>query len=686
MKKVFILTEYFPPSFASTGQLLEELAFTLGKHFEIEIVTPIKKGYFQEESKPYKVKRFSLPRFNKNNKIGRALNGILFFIRTFFYILFKPKNSTLFIVSNPPFMAFLGYIFNKLRNQEFIYLIHDQYPEIAVNLGYLKKDSIITKVWKYINNKIFTTSAYTVFLGNAMAKEIYSIYPVTQKRNNFIIISNWCIKEKIFPLEKYSLKEEIGLEDKFIVQYSGNIGLFHNLEVLIETAEILKEHEDIVFQIIGDGGKKNDLINLVEEKKLDNVKFFDYVDKEELNKSLNCADIAIISLDKKASNLAVPSKFYGIIAAGLPIIGILQENTDIGRDITKNSLGYVISNNNARDIANKILFLNKNQNILKYFSQNSLNLFLKNYDLSIIAEKYKKILKEMEIKMIDLHCHSTASDGLLTPRNLIVRAKERNLDYIALTDHDTIDGIKEAKEAAEESDINLITGTEITCDFKEGELHILGLFIDQKSNELNDFLQKLKTYRYERNVALINKMKESGLQFDVNELVSKENQSLYSIGKPNFARFLVSKGIAKNEKEAFKKLLNKGGVYSIEKQKVLPEEAIEAIHKASGIAILAHPDQIKIHDFHEFNDFAKDLKNKGLDGIEVYYANYKKKQVKFFKRIAINNGLVMSGGSDFHDDRRNRRVKLGFYGEKKIIPPEIIRNISNYMENNRRDS
>lgn len=677
MTKIYILTEYFPPSFAATGQLLEELSDSLKDQFDIEVVTCKRNSDTEYKKKDYRVKRLFSFGLNKNNKIGRAINGILFFVLSFFHILFKSKRSILLIVSNPPFLSFLGYIFHKLRRQRFVYLIHDQYPEIAVNLGYLKSDSFLVRLWKKINKRIFSTSAYTVVLGERMGEKIKEFYPDIKNRFNLVVIPNWADETKLFPLDnKNELKDRFGLKNKFVIQYSGNIGLFHNTEKIIELAQLLKNNNEIVFQIIGQGGKKEALIKLVDEKKLDNVKFFDYVKKEDLNESLNGCDLSLITLSDKAYNLAVPSKFQGIIACGIPIIGIMDENNDVGEEIAKSSLGYISTN--VEELANKILFLYRNRNILSFFSKNAIELFKRKYTLSVVSGIYKKLFNELEVSMVDLHCHSNYSDGSLSPRELISMAKESGINYLAITDHDTVDGMDEKIEIANEYNINMVTGVEISCDFRDGELHILGLFFDYKNHDLNDFLLKLKKFRTERNFRMVEKFRSIGVEIDMDEFLSG-GKKIEAVGKPNFAKYLLDKGIVKNFKEAFNKYLKDGGPADVKKQRVTEKEAIAQIHNAGGIAILAHPDQTKIRNYSEFEEFIKDMKEKGLDGIEVYYTNYTKKEIKFYKKIADKYNLLISGGSDYHGGNKAYGIRLGFYGKNKRIPPEIIRNMKNYL-------
>jgi glycosyltransferase involved in cell wall biosynthesis len=392
MKRLVILTEFFPPAYMATGQLLEELARSLSDKHEIEVVTSIAADRLADVSLPYRVKRLTFQRRDKRSKIGRALNGIIFFVRTFLYLLFRGGKAHLLIVSNPPFMAFCGSMLHMLRRQRFTYLVHDQYPEIAVNLGYLSPGSIIVKIWKRLNRSIYRRAWKIITLGDCMKKEIASLYPDTPFIDKAVSIHNWSRSEKIYPMDKEPLKQERGLEGKFIIQYSGNHGLFHGLETVLDAAELLREHRGIHIMFVGDGGKKSYLVERVEKEGLENVSFHDYVPLEKLGQSLACADVALVTLDGRADNLAVPSKFYGCLAAGLPVIGMLNEGTDIAELITRYSLGYVTQPGNAPSLAEYILQYYNNKPLITNHAENCRSLCITSFDLPVIAGQYESLI------------------------------------------------------------------------------------------------------------------------------------------------------------------------------------------------------------------------------------------------------------------------------------------------------
>ena len=281
--------------------------------------------------------------------------------------------------------------------------------------------------------------------------------------------------------------------------------------------------------------------------------------------------------------------------------------------------------------------------------------------------------------MIDLHTHTTASDGVLTPTQLIEQAAANNITTVAITDHDTVNGIAEGFEAAAKFGITLIPGIEIST--KAGsfadEIHLVGLFINPQNPELQQKLELLHNYRETRNKKIIEKLKSIGIEIPEELLfnMSSRQKTIATLGKPDFAKALYKIGAVKHEAEAFGKFLNdKNGLAGVPKERISLEEAISLIHKADGLAILAHPFHIT-KNYTELYALVEKYAQLGLDGMEVYYNNYNRKQIKNLKKLAEHFGLLKSGGSDFHFAGGYRQARLGFFGEKKNIPDDILKDI-----------
>ena len=255
--------------------------------------------------------------------------------------------------------------------------------------------------------------------------------------------------------------------------------------------------------------------------------------------------------------------------------------------------------------------------------------------------------------------HTLHSDGSLSTRELVTLARSKNLSCIALTDHDTVSGVDEACNVGKELGVEVIPGIEISAIFEPGTMHILGYFLDPTNSELLAGLAPIQNARSERNPKIIQKLRELGIDITLEEVekVSGGDQ----VGRPHFARVLIDKGYAKASKEVFAKYLGKGCPAYVDKRRVTSKQAIDLIHKAGGVASLAHPKQLKVpHGEHFEREIAK-LKEEGLDGIEVFSSSQNSEESAYYLKIAKQFDLVVTGGSDFHGSHKPG-IELGWMG------------------------
>jgi predicted metal-dependent phosphoesterase TrpH len=251
--------------------------------------------------------------------------------------------------------------------------------------------------------------------------------------------------------------------------------------------------------------------------------------------------------------------------------------------------------------------------------------------------------------MIDLQIHSTYSDGTLPPRQLVEEAKKLNLLAIALTDHDTVEGIPEFLKAGLEFKLITIPGVEISAQSElpaGGHLHILGLFIDHHNKELRTNLAFLQSHRNQRAIKIVKRLKDLGIEISVAELQQEAGKG--SIGRPHIAKILLRKKVIPNLQAAFEKFIGKGKPAFVEKTKFSEQKAIQLIKKAGGLAILAHPNLMNFPTFLEMQRKIISLKELGLDGVEAYYSGLPAGYLSKIINLATKLNLVISGGSDFH--------------------------------------
>ncbi len=283
----------------------------------------------------------------------------------------------------------------------------------------------------------------------------------------------------------------------------------------------------------------------------------------------------------------------------------------------------------------------------------------------------------LDERVADFHTHSTASDGSLTPTEVVFHAKQAGLSVFALTDHDSVDGIQEATDAAGKADIEFIPGIEFsTAD--DTETHIIGLFIDPENTVLLNTINKLKSCRKRRMEDIISKLRALGFDVTHEEALSIAGGNF--LGRAHIAKLMVNKGYCKNTAECFDKYIGLNKPAYSKKNELTAIEAIHAIKASGGLAFLAHLHQTN-YDINKLRALLTELKQAGLDGIEGYYTQYTPEQISEYRALGAELNLALSGGSDFHGTmKQNVEIAKG-YGNLKI-PYYIYENLKNIKERN----
>jgi predicted metal-dependent phosphoesterase TrpH len=284
--------------------------------------------------------------------------------------------------------------------------------------------------------------------------------------------------------------------------------------------------------------------------------------------------------------------------------------------------------------------------------------------------------------MIDLHTHSSASDGDLPPGELIEKAAAMGMTAIALTDHDTVSGIAEAETAAKSRKIAFIPGIELEitteapaetektaeCTMVAGEFHLLGLGIRHPSGAFLETLSHLAGARERRNLCMVEKMRETGLELSYDEVKAYAGGKV--IGRPHFGHFLINRKLVKNQEQAFKRYLAKGRPFFVPKEGLEFDRAVTLIHESGGIAVLAHPMSLYVA-WGRLPGLIKALKERGLDGIEAWHPTTKPKECARLEELGKSLGLRISAGSDFHGSARPDR-KLGYTAGGRTIDDSVL--------------
>lgn len=342
-KRILMILNYFYPDVASTGQLMTELSRELQDDFNITVIAAFPsysgdipdmyKGKFivREKYENINILRVKVTNVNKSSKLSRIKNIFVYFISSIFAIVMSGRQDLIFTISQPPILGgILGVIGKRLKGGKFIYDIQDFNPEQIEAVGYSKRKLLIDLARK-LDNHSCKKADMVVTVGRDMKATLNNRFIGSKVPNN-IVINNWS-DTSIFPLDKnhpkvIEFKRKYELENNFVFMYSGNIGLYYDLENLIKLIGEYKENNDVVFAFIGDGAVKNNLVSYCKENNLVNVKFIPYQKKDELIYSLNAADVHIVTNAKGIKGVSVPSKVYGIIAVEKPILGILEKDTE----------------------------------------------------------------------------------------------------------------------------------------------------------------------------------------------------------------------------------------------------------------------------------------------------------------------------------------------------------------------
>jgi predicted metal-dependent phosphoesterase TrpH len=254
---------------------------------------------------------------------------------------------------------------------------------------------------------------------------------------------------------------------------------------------------------------------------------------------------------------------------------------------------------------------------------------------------------------VDLHIHSTASDGRFSPAEIIRKSVERGLAVIALTDHDTVDGIASAVAAAATFPrLRVIPGIEVSTDIPQGEAHVLGYFIDYTDSKLQVTLARMRNSRKERARKMVSKLEDLGIHIEWERV--QEIAGNGSVGRPHVAQAMLEKGYITTFREAFSKYLGRSGPAYVEREKMTPQEAVELILQAKGLPVLAHPLTIP-----DPETMVVELKAVGLVGIEAYYNNYTVDEINRLVSLASKFNLIASGGSDYHGLDDDTEVMIG---------------------------
>lgn len=397
---ILLVSELYYPEEISTGYILTQIAEGLGAEYPVQVITGppdysgLKEAPSFEVRNNVKIERVSVISLNKNRLISRLLRSILLSIKLAIKTIQLAKSGdVIFIVTNPAPLLILMTVVSRLTRTSLVILVHDVFPENLEAANILKKETFFFKILLRVFNLVYRGADHIVVIGRDMETIIAN--KVKGQVSKISMITNWADVSEIFPTERSSnqLIQKFQLEKKFVVQFAGNIGRVQGIEQMIEVAEILKD-ENIHFIFLGDGAKKKWLIDQIQERKLSNVTTLNFRPRKEQQIFLNACDVALVSLAPGMTGLGVPSKTYNILAAGKPVIAILDSNSEIGRVINERQLGWVVKPGDLDGLASAIKEASVS-NQLNEMGIRARKIAEDEYSLDLIIKSYKKIFKDL---------------------------------------------------------------------------------------------------------------------------------------------------------------------------------------------------------------------------------------------------------------------------------------------------
>lgn len=398
--RLAIVTQFYPPDYAATGQLMEELATRLGEAgVSIKVFTG-QPGYaFETDSAPpdettgnLSIKRSRTSRIWPRRIRGRAINGLFFCIRATIRLLDpRHKRDILMITTEPPYLGVVAYVAHWLMGTPYICLLYDLYPDVAVSLGVLSSQHWFTRFWDILNRRIWKRAQAIIVLSATMRQRILDKSPGLEHK--IAIIHNWANPDLIKPLAKAEnwFAKEHNLVDRFIVLYSGNMGRCHDMTTILETVQLLRQ-ESIQFVFIGNGAKREAFIETVQKLGLKNCTFLPYQDRQVLPYSLTACDLNLISIDRDMEGLVAPSKLYSSLASGRAIAAICPPHSYLRAIVSDGQCGRAIDNGDAQGLANFILELSQNSVLSQQMGHNGREYMTRHFTPECIADHYLDIL------------------------------------------------------------------------------------------------------------------------------------------------------------------------------------------------------------------------------------------------------------------------------------------------------
>ena len=405
---VAILTQYFYPEIPGTAQISTDLALGLVEAgFDVHVFTgqpaywggtrlPSREVYKGISIHRARSLHLSRNRLSGKGHISRLLGAAAVGTVTFFKLMRHPRPRALLVDSTSPFLLVVGWLLHVLRGVPYVFLVHDVYPEIAIQLDIVGQRSLAARLWRQTYRRVYEGASRIVVLGPRMRDIVRrSLRPASYDK--CVIIPNWADGDNIVPRSKEDnpLRHKLGLTDKLVVLYSGNMGPPHDMGTVLEGVDRLRHVKHLQFLFIGDGGSRDWVASTVQQRNLTNVLMLPYQPQEVLPYSLTCGDISLVTQKRGMEGLSVPSKIYSSLAAGLAILAVMGPASEIGDIVEENGCGYRVEQGDVEGLVAAIERLIRAPTLLNEMKKKARACFEERFARTISISRYVSLTRSV---------------------------------------------------------------------------------------------------------------------------------------------------------------------------------------------------------------------------------------------------------------------------------------------------
>ena len=417
---LLFINQHYWPDLAATAQMLTDLAEHLaGDGFEVHVLCS--RGHYlgdamdvpaEETHQGVHIHRVRATAFGRGGTLGRLADYASFYTRALAHVLTGPSYDYVVTLTTPPLLPLVGTLAKRLRGQHYGIWSMDLHPDAEVASGMLDEEGILARGLHALNNAGYRNADFVVDLGPHMKARITDKGVAPEKTHTIPV---WSRGDEIAPAPHADnpLRNELGLEDKFVVMYSGNAGMAHRFDEVLEAMDRLKDHPTIEFVFVGEGPRKDEILQFVNRRGIDNFRYLSYFPQDQLRYSLSLADVHLLTLQPNMAGIAVPGKLYGIMAAGRPVLMVGPEASESAETTQKQKAGYVVDPSQPGDavdaLYDTLLYLYSDDEKQKQLGENGLEAFLEIFERDVCCAQWEQLLRSLVRKEnTDVATESTA--------------------------------------------------------------------------------------------------------------------------------------------------------------------------------------------------------------------------------------------------------------------------------------